>query len=143
MNPKRLLIAASFLAAIASQACGNVIASATPVPGEGLAKSSSRGGCSVTLSTVVKGFPYATVARADATGCDPADTSWDLATNPDGVVYRVYVTQATLLSDQPSPNGRGQYLKLVDFIASNPVCVEASLAGATARIALLGTTCPR
>lgn len=142
MNYRRSLVAASFLAVITSQACTPVVAfsplEASPV-GTDEAKTSR---CSLELSTDVKEFPHATVAKVMVTGpCDPLDTTWALTSNPDGVVYRIYPTHAALLADQPSTDGRGKYLRVIDFIHTNPVCVEASTQSATARIGLLGTSC--
>lgn len=145
MNYRRLLVAASFLAAIASQACSDVVAFsplvASPV---GTEQAKVAGGtCSISLTTTVAGFPYGTVAEATTTGrCVAADTVWALTSNPDGVVYRVYADRDKLLADQPSANGNGAFLKVVDFIHTNPVCVEATVTGASAvRIGMLGATC--
>jgi hypothetical protein len=146
LNYRRLLLAVSFPVVIASQACSDVVAfaplGASPVSAD--AAKTTGGGCAVSLTTVVKGFPHHTVAEATSTGaCDVADTAWDLTSNPDGVVYRVYVDRDKLLADQPSANGRGAFLRLVDFIHTNPVCLEATLADASARVGLLGSSCPR
>jgi hypothetical protein len=147
LNYRRLLVAASFVAAIASQACSGPVVAFSPMgasPASAQEAKASGSGCSISLSTKVAGFPYATVAEASATGsCSPADTDWSLLTNPDGVVYKVYVDRAKMLADQPSSNGHGAFLRVVDFIASNPVCVEGTLQSSSARIALLGTSCPR
>jgi hypothetical protein len=146
LNYRRLLLAASFLAVIASQACSSSVVAFAPVGASPIAEEQAKAsgsGCSITLSTKVAGFPYATVAEATATGgCDAADTVWTLATNPDGVVYRVYVDSDKLYSDQPSADGRGAYLRLVDFIHTNPVCVVGTLPSTSARIGLRGTSCP-
>ncbi len=131
---------AAVILAIASSACSGTVQAFGPSPvAEQSAKGS--GSCGVTLTTVVKGFPYHTVAEAEVTGCDPADTVWSLTSNPDGVVYRVYADRDKLLADQPSANGRGAFLRLVDFIAANPVCVQASAQSTSASIGLLGATC--
>lgn len=138
----RLAFAGSVLGGILSQACGTALAlpTASPIGAE----ETKASGCTVSLSTEVAGFPYATVAEASVTGrCSAADTSWSLLTDPNGVVYRVYADMDKLLADQPSANGRGAFLKVVDFIHTNPVCVEATVQSSTARIALLGTSCPR
>jgi hypothetical protein len=135
----RTLMAAVILAVASSACSGNVQAfGPSPVSAESAKVS---GSCGITLTTLVKGFPYHTVAEAEVTGCDPADTVWSLTSNPDGVVYRVYVDRDKLLADQPSANGRGAFLRVFDFIAANPVCVQASVPSSSASIGMLGATC--
>lgn len=102
-----------------------------------------RSTCSVTLSTVVKGFTdpgeAKIVAVALLDGCTTNEVHWSV--DPPEASAWTYTAPdyATLINGPLSPMSvPGKYVRVVQLGYTGPQCMEATIEGATAKVTLNG-----
>jgi hypothetical protein len=94
-------------------------------------------GCAPVIVYDPPGFAGHTVAYIEGT-CRKPYTTWTLLTDPDGLHYETYLTLRKLIHRNTHP--QGPYIRILDFIAANPICFEAATADGTVRVPMLTTT---